>query len=77
MKPALRDHQVRDTNHNDSVLKALEILFEPQHCVSGRAVAHTSMKIEMVRGLIQQQDVGVDKQRARESYAHAPATAEI
>eukprot|EP00760_Papus_ankaliazontas_P005144 PhM_4_TR12419/c0_g1_i1/m.34319 len=44
----------------------LQEALEPQHGV----------KVEMVRGLIEQKHVGVDEQRARQRHAHAPTTGE-
>ncbi len=52
--------------HQDCVAELLQMLRQPDH----------GFDIEMVRRLVEDQEVGVAEQRARECHAHAPAARE-
>ena len=51
---------------NKDALEALEVLLKP----------HARLQVQVVGGLVQQQQGGRHEERAREGDAHAPAAAE-
>mmetsp|Transcript_5424 Transcript_5424/g.10351 ORF Transcript_5424/g.10351 Transcript_5424/m.10351 type:complete len:318 (-) Transcript_5424:233-1186(-) len=64
---AHRVQEVSVVRHNDErLLPALQVLLQPEH----------GAQVEMVGGLVQQQQRGLDEERARERDAHAPAAGE-
>ena len=54
-------------HHQQRVAEALQVLGEPEH----------RLEVEMVRRLVEDQEVGIAEQRAGQRHAHAPAAGEF